>query len=791
MNDLRIRFRSLFKRGNNNLLKIASLGAGLALGLVLIAKVYFEQSYNDFFPDKERIYHVISNYSTNEGNKSYPQTPGAVAVGMKTELPEVEVSTRFTWLAYEAVMVTPDKKKYKGNIILGDSCLFNVFPRPILAGDVKEVLSSPMQVMVSKKIAEKMGGISKAIGQTFIIDSRPGKPLAVGGIFEDIPQNSHLQYDVVVSMPSIGEFTWDGSMNWLGNDRYMAYVKLLPGIDPGALAPGLEKMKEKYLPLNELEKSGFRVGWDFKPLPYIHTANEETRRMMLILSLLAAALLFTAVMNYVLIVISSLVNRSKEMAVHKCYGASGKSIYARMFLETFVDLTLALALAAGLIFFFRGAILSLLGTTVSDLFTPESILLLIAVSLFVFLAAALIPGYLYARIPVAAAFRNFTENKRYWKLGLLFIQFIAAGLFVTLLVIIERQYTFMLNRNPGYACENLAYCNLSGVTPELRRKALDETIRMSEVADISSCSALFFNFASGNNIQLPDDERELFNIADLYWVGNDYLKLMEVPVVAGRSFTENTPSSKEVMVSRKFIDKIAQYVDWPDGVVDKNIYISEHSQELSDAYTICGVYEDVQIGIIGDADTRPSVMFYGDKPSQYLVIKFHKLTPEAIQKVSGRLAELLPDKDIAVYSYAAEMNNKYSESEKFRDSTLVGGIVTLLICLAGLVGYTNDEMNRRRKETAIRKVNGATIGDILRLFASAISRMAVPAITLGGMLAWFIADTWLKKFAEKAELGLLLFAGCVLAVLSIILAAVCFNCYRAANANPAESIKSE
>ncbi|MDR3142994.1 MAG: ABC transporter permease [Tannerellaceae bacterium] len=791
MNDLRIRFRSLFKSGNNNLIKIASLSIGLASGLVLIAKVYFEQSYNDFFPDKERIYQVISNYSTTEGHKSYIQTPGAVAVGMKTELPEVEVATRFTWLTYGAVMVTPDKKKYTGNIILGDSCLFDVFPRPVLAGDVKEVLSSPMQVMISKEIAEKMGGTDRAVGQTFIIDSRPDKLLTVGGVFEDIPRNSHLDYDVVVSMPSIGEFTWDGSMNWVGNDRYMAYVKLLPGIHPAALSPGIEKMKEKYLPQDEMEKNGVDTNWDFKPLLEIHAGDEETRRMALILSLLAAALLFTAVMNYVLIVISSLVNRTKEMAVNKCYGASGKNIFARMFLEASVDLTLALAIAVLLIFFFRGNILSLLGTTVNDLFTAKSALLLAGVYLSVVLAAAFIPGYLYARIPVATAFRTFTENKRHWKLGLLFIQFIAAGLFVTLLAIIERQYTFMLDRNPGYACENLAFCSLSGVTPELRQKALDETLRMSEVADVSSCSTLFFNFFSGNNIKLPGDERNLFNIADQYSVGNDYLKLMEIPVIEGRSFTENTPSSKEVMVSRAFVDKIAQYADWPDGVTGKNIYISEHSRELSDVYAICGVFEDVQLGIIGNSDPRPSVMFYSDKPSRYLVIKFHELTPEALQKVSARLAQLLPDKDVAVYSYAAEMTGKYGDSAKFRDSALAGGIIALLICLAGLTGYTNDEMNRRRKETAIRKVNGATIADVLRLFASSISRIAVPAIITGSMLAWLIANTWLTKFAEKASPTLPLFAACALAVLLVILAAVSLNCYRAASANPSESIKSE
>ena len=164
MDQLRILFRSFFKRGKNQLIKIISLSIGLALGLVLIAKVYFEQSYNDFFPDKERIYLVISNYSTGEGTSPSDYTPGGVALGMKAELPEVEVATRYSNLLEEAVLVTSDKKKYYGDVIMGDSSLFDVFPLPILTGNVKETLSRPMYVMISDEIAEKMGGAANVVG---------------------------------------------------------------------------------------------------------------------------------------------------------------------------------------------------------------------------------------------------------------------------------------------------------------------------------------------------------------------------------------------------------------------------------------------------------------------------------------------------------------------------------------------------------------------------------------------------------------------------------------------------
>lgn len=769
-----------------------SLSVGLALGLVLIANVYYQQSYNDFFADNDRIYQILSNYALGSDDmKEYTQTSGAVAVGMKAEMPEIEVATRFTWLSYNAVMATLDKQKYYGNIMLGDSCMFDVFERPILAGDPKDVLSRPMYAMVSREIAEKMGGISNAIGNTFDIESRPGRMITIGGIFEDLPNNTHLDYDVVISLSSIGQYMGDGSMNWVGNDRYMSYVKLYPGIKADQLKEGVEKVRQKYLPLKDLEKGGVTIDWGFKPLKEIHVGDEETKRMMLIFSILAIAMLFTAVMNYVLIVISSLVNRSKEMAVNKCYGASERDIYFRMFSETFVDLFISIILAVLLIFFFRGTILSLLGTGISDLFTVKSIFLLLFVCAVIFFIAALLPGYLFARIPVAVAFRNYTESKRYWKLALLFVQFIAAGFFVTLLVIIGRQYDYMLNNDPGYNYENVAYCSLAGVKSELRQKALDEVRRLPNVADITSSSRLVFDGLSGNNIYLPGDDRELFNIGDLEWVGNGFLKVMAIPVIEGRSFIENTPSSREVMVSRSFVEKMQHFADWSDGAVGKSIRVSYHSQQPNDFFTICGVYEDFRIGIIGGQDTRPTVMFYSEKPSTNLLIKLYDESPEAIQEITKVLKGVIPDKEVVVHSYSGEMVNKYSDSQKFRDSVLVSGIVTLIICLIGLIGYTNDEMNRRKKETAIRKVNGATIIDIELLFLKVINWMALPAITLGCIIAYFIAKSWLEKFADKAALNVFIFIGCGLAVLIIILTAVSINCYRAANENPAESVKSE
>jgi len=783
-----IAFRALFKKGRNNVIKIISLGVGLAMGLVLIAKVFLEQTYDDFFPDAERIYQIHSTFSQgNEEMKDFPQVSGAIAPGMKMEIPEIEVATRYTWLGVEATFFTEDRKKYSANIVLADSCLFDVFPRVILAGNDKDVLSRPMYAMISRKIAERMGGMSTVIGKSFQLDSYPGKMITVGGIFEDIPENSHLSYEVVVSMPSISQFYWDGSMNWVGNDRYMGYVKLLPGVTPESIAPGVIRMQENNQPMEYLAKAGVKLGYVFSPLLELHKGTPEVKRMFRLLSLLAFALIFTAVMNYILIVISSLVSRSKEMAVNKCYGASSGNIYGKMLAETFVHLLSALILAIILIFVFQSLIEELLSATLGILFSWRACLLLLVVCVIVFFVSGLVPGYLFARIPIASAFRNYNENRRFWKLGLLFIQFLATGFLVTLLAVIGKQYNYMIDNDPGYAYENLAYCGLSGVNADMRQKAIEEVSRLPEVVAVSTCSQIPLRGASGNNVRLPNDDRDLFNIADLYSVSNGYLELMEIPVIEGRSFIENVTNSNEIMVSRSFIEKINVYVDWKDGITGKDIMLSEHGGPL----TICGVYENIRLGAIGHEDTRASVMFYNSEPSRNLLIKYYHQTGETNQKVEETLKNLLPEKDIVVYSFPAELLNLYTDSRKFRDSVMLGGIVALIISLIGLIGYTNDEMNRRRKETAVRKVNGATILDILRLFLVDIFKMAFPALILGGGAAAYVAIKWQEQFSEKASLSSVLFILSALLVLIVILTVVSLNSYRAASANPAESIKSE
>ncbi|MBR1415772.1 MAG: FtsX-like permease family protein, partial [Prevotella sp.] len=244
---------------------------------------------------------------------------------------------------------------------------------------------------------------------------------------------------------------------------------------------------------------------------------------------------------------------------------------------------------------------------------------------------------------------------------------------------------------------------------------------------------------------------------------------------------------REVMVSRQFEERMKQIAGW-DRAVGKQIICTS----FQGPYTIVGVYEDTRIGSITDPDTRPSLCYYSRKPDQmhYLYIRFQSM--DALEEANKVVKRLMTDNpDIAVTPYNQMMTELYTDAHRFRTTVMIGGMVALLIALIGLIGYLAGEIGRRQKEIAIRKVNGARTADVLRLFIIDIQRVALPAVLIGAVGAWYVAQLWLEQFSEKTTLPLLLFIGCALLVLVVILSVVCAGCHRVATSNPVNYLKTE
>ena len=777
------------KKNSDILIKVLSLGIGLAVGIVLIAKVFFELSYDSFYKDIDRVY-TINTWISMQGNeKDYGQVSGAVAVGFMEEVPGVEAGTRTTFVFNGDTYLDENGNKLKATLVCADTCFFKVFDRPILAGDPVKVLSKWGCVMVSRSFAEKMGGVQECIGKQIANADMDGLKLTIEGVFEDFPKNGSLSYDILLSMETYGKQSTD---NWNGNDRYKGYVKLMPGVDPNTLADGIRKMQEAHQPLAMIEAQGSTFRYFLKPFSKMHTSAPEVRQMVILLSIVAALLILISLLNYILIVISSLVKRSKEVGVRKCYGAEGKHIYGMLTKEASIHILLSLALAAVIIFAGRSIVENLLGVPFTTLLVPQSIGAIGAVILFVLIISIVVPAELYQRIPVYAALKNYTENSRNWKLALLGVQVLINVFLVVMMLIIGRQYQKVSNADTGYDYDNLYYISLFDGDRRAVTRAVQTLESLPEVTGVATAYNLPFQGSNGDNVYLPDDNRELFNIADQYECSDGFYDLMDIEFLEGRAPRD----SSEIVVDEKFVKKMAEFMDWSDGAVGKQVFITGHDRSRDSErsyFTISGVYKSYIIGNLTGVDPRPSALFYGEigSMSSWMPHVLFKVQPASLAKVKEALEQALEGREINIISYEEQMRAAYDDSKKMRNTMALGAVFSLLIALLGLIGFIKDESLRRSKEMAVRKINGATTRDILGVFATDIMKLSAVMAVIACIAAYFVAHKWLEQFAEKVSLNPLYFIGGAVLVLLIVLGVVVLNCLRIARANPVESLKNE
>ena len=786
------------KKNSDILIKVLSLGIGLAVGIVLIAKVFFELSYDSFYKDIDRVYTIRTWYSQQGDEHDYGQVSGAVAVGFMEEVPGVEAGTRTTYVFNGDTYLDENGNKLKATLVCADTCFFKVFDRPILAGDPVKVLSKWGCVMVSRSFAEKLvdempgqaaHDVSGVIGKQIANADMDGLKLTIEGVFEDFPKNGSLDYDILLSMETYGKQSTD---NWLGNDRYKGYVKLMPGIDPNTLTEAIRKMQEAHQPLEQIEAQGTSLKYFLKPFSNMHTSSPEVKTQVILLSIVAALLIIISLLNYILIVISSMVKRSKEVGVRKCYGAEGKHIYGMLTKEALLHIVLSLVMAAIIIFAGRGIVENLLGVPFQTLLVSQSIMAIAAVLLFVLVISIVVPAELYQRIPVYAALKNYTENSRRWKLGLLGVQVLINVFLVVMMLIIGRQYQKVSNADTGYDYKNLYYFDLFDGDRQAQVRAVETLKRLPEVSGVAASYNLPYMGSNGDNVSLPEDDRELFNIADQYDCSPEFYDLMGIRFLEGRAPRD----SSEIVVDEKFVTKMAEFTDWSDGAVGKLVFITGHDRSGDTGrryFTISGIYKPYLIGNLTGVDERPSALFYGEigSMSSWMPHILFKVRPEALENVRGALNEALPDKEINIVSYEEQMRAAYADSKKMRNTMALGAVFSLLIALLGLIGFIKDESLRRSKEMAVRKINGATTSDILSVFAKDIMKLSAVMAVIACIAAYFVAHKWLEQFAEKVSLNPLYFIGGALLVLTIVLGVVVLNCLRIARANPVESLKNE
>ncbi len=778
--------------GQGTLIKVISLAVGLTIGLVLIAKVQLEMNYDRCIVNKEHVYELQETFQRKgEAKQQYGGTSGGVAPVLAREIPEIQSATRYTAQFGEEKLTLEDgSRHYFEEAVFVDSSFFDIFATTVLVGNAKQILSTAGQCMISRSLSEKIGG--EVVGKTFCFASAPQKPMTISGVFDDYPENSaYNSFDILMSMPSMGTYAWDGTENLIGNDRYHSYVRLRPDADMNKVKKEIKELLQHILPWSDVKQSGYiDAGVELVSVTGQRMKDTTVRTTCIILSVVAAVMLFTAVMNYILVVFSTMVGRARQVALRKVLGAPRREFYLTTMKEAAIHLLTALAVMALLLWTGQKWVHELLGISVSTLFSAQTFAVLTAVCLVVLLCCGLLPGLIYSRIPLTYAYRLYTESKRTWKLSLLAFQFILSTMLLCVLSTIYRQYNYMLQADMGYQYDRVAYVNVSA----LHGDSIYSLARVIEnqpcVEKAAAAYSLFCEQQNGDNVLLPGNPQELFNCVNLFFAEGGLVETMGLQIVRGRDFKRLNHKgwTQEMLVDEKFAKKMKEVVGIDD-VVGKQFVNSSVGNEYP--LTVVGIVKNFKLGSLVSREERPMMVANGNIWTHYIMIKLQSITPDNLQAVQQVCDSLYPDAELQLKLYGNELADSYLETKNTRDLIMIGCLASLLIMLIGLIGYVRDEVQRRSRELAIRKVMGASVSELQGLFLRSIALIAIPSVIVGIALGWYFSRMLMEQFADKISLSWLVFAACAIFVLLVIAAVVLLQTYRVATSNPVNYLKTE
>lgn len=491
-----------------------------------------------------------------------------------------------------------------------------------------------------------------------------------------------------------------------------------------------------------------------------------------VLLILAGILLFTVTLNYVLISISSLSRRAKTIGVHKCSGASGWGILKMFLWETGILVFLSVLLMAFLMFNFKEPLERMADASLGAMFTYENLWAPICAVLFIFIVGGVLPGLQFSRIPVTQVFRRYTEGKTSWKRPLLFVQFTGTAFIFALLALVLVQSNHMTNIDRGFTTERMAFTYYYFSNPENARSTFQN---LPYVEAVASSSLPLYEGMSGCHVTTESGKQYSMRNNE---IDKDYLPFLGIKLKEGR----NLKQKDEVVVNRKFLE----VMHWKENPIGRQV---RNNDEILG--TIVGVTEDFRSSNPIFVPEEPVVFQYRSDFGGCIQVKLKEPFDENLKKLNEDVKNIWPDGDLNFVSETRATELQISTVVDFRSVALMATITILFVTLMGLIGYINDEMQRRSKEIAIRKVNGAEASSILLLLSKDIFWTSMPAVCIGTLGAWYLGALWTDQFSETAEFPIYYYILIAFVSLLFIIGCVVIKTWRIANDNPVNSIKSE
>ncbi len=816
-NYFKTAFRSLARNRNYTIINIAGLAVGIAVCMMIFIIIQFQTSFDNFHAKKDRVYRVLTeSHHADAGNITYAKNvPFPMPEGLKTAFPQLEqVAPVYTSHNDELQVLddngTPVKNfKEQSGVFYTSPSFFNMFNFPLLAGSY-ESLKDPNNVLLTKEIAENYFGDWKtAIGKTIKITGYysmgaglfqfPAAALKVSGILATIPANTDFQLKLVVAWGT--DFTGDKQYGFAqpqwnqSAPDFGCYVLLPPNISVDNFNQQLSAFAQKMA--TEDNKDNYIL----QPLSAVHydaaAGNYSNKiishELINVLWLIAAFILLIACVNFINLSTAQAVNRAKEIGVRKVLGSNKSQLRSQFIVETFLIVTIAVVLAAVITFLALPYVNQLLELSLSFniLTNPSVILFLLAVTIVVTALAGFYPSIVLSRFnPVTALKSKLTANTTKGislRRGLVVFQFIIAQALIIGTLIIVQQMNYFMDRPLGFdkdAIVNVPFRpDSTGVklTDYLKQQLLSngvQAVSFNSNTPVEDDNNMFTTFKFDNSIK-DEDFQAITKFAD-----NDYVPTYKLQLVAGRNL-QPSGWTREFLVNESFVKSLG--LKKPEDIIGKEVSMMN------------GLIKCPVVGVLKDFNDRSlrqnlAPLLIATNSTMYREASIKLSTTNmatTMQSIKKIWEQTFPN---YVYEYRFlddKIASFYKQENQLAQLYKIFAAIAIFLSCLGLYGLASFMAVQRIKEVGIRKVLGATTGNIVYLFSKEFIMLIAIAFVIATPLAWYYMHQWLQDYVYRINISWWLFAAGGLGALIIALATISFQAIKAAVANPVKSLRRE
>jgi len=783
-------FRNITNKFGYSFLNILGMTLGITSALFLILYVSDELSFDKYHKNGDRIYRVQSHITETDDEFTWIIAQFPFADQVKEDYPEVESSTRL-FPFQRALFKNGEMEFTEDDVMYADSTFFDIFTYKTLEGSTEVALDKPNSIVLTETMAERYFSGEQAVGKTLKVGE---EIYTITAVIEDVPRNSHILFDGLVSRNSLDLQAQMG--NW-GNFGVFTYLLLQEGEDGAALQEKMKEMYDRYM-ATIFESMGISIEYELMKLTDIHLRSDSAQepeptgsiQYVIIFSVVAFFLLLIATLNYISLATARSAKRAKEISLRKVIGSSRRLLITQFLAESTMLTLFSLALSIGLILILLPQLNFLSGKDFSldVLGRPVAILSLIGIMLLVGILGGFYPAVFLSRFSPVMVMKGVTQSgtsRGVFRKVLTVIQFTISGVMIASTLVVINQLNYMQSKEQGWDMEGVVSLQLPDNEPMTNMRLLKEQLLENpqiEHAGITNTrigegsGKVIFQIETSNGM----DERGInFAVVD-----HDFVETLGIQMVEGRDFSRDFIG--DTLTGVLVNETLAARFNWEEPI-GKRVQLGDGDQIMG---RVIGVMKDYhQTGMYNEVESL-MLLYRLDSPILYVKIAGAD-TESSLAFIQEKWEEIFPGKPFE-YAFLEDDFMEQFSNDKNRRTVFTGfTILIIIIACLGLFGLASYTTERRTREIGVRKVFGASIERILRMISWEFLVLILISFALSIPAVWFLMNDWLQDFVYRYELSPLIFLWTILLILLPTALTVSYQSYKAATANPADSIYQE